>query len=233
MDKIIDIAIPAWPNHPKRLEYVSRVIESLRANLFASRHLLRYFCSAESERDPGHEWKGTQLTKLCEKHGIPLVYRDGPASLGGNMNSAIQMCTSPWILVVQDDWMLRSPIDLSDGVDFMQRRSDIALIRYEVPVRKTGGTAFCGGDGEFRKVDIAGPWPYGDGPHLRRQDFWTKFGWYKESGKHGRSEVAMQKLLVKRNANIWATAASHFQNIGDVASVPESQDWRRPRRVRR
>ena len=62
---IIDVAMVSWPNHPKRVEYMAAVMESLSAKLTASDHELRWYCSIETERDPRSTWHGDELEAIC------------------------------------------------------------------------------------------------------------------------------------------------------------------------
>lgn len=223
----IDVAITAWPNHPKRLEYFRTVVKALRDKLTASRHELRYHCSAESEVDPAHSWHGPELCHICDEEEISLSWREGPASLGGNMNAALRLCTAPTIFLVQDDWLLLRPLDLSDGADYLTANSDVDLIRYSWPGNLTH---FIGCRGGWPIVDFADGWTYGDDPHLRRQDFMQKHGWYIEGGPHGRSEGDMLYRLRRAQATILASNELYFGTIGAVASVIEEC---RPRAVPR
>ncbi len=241
----IDVAIAAWPNHPKRLEYFQLVVESLREHLTASRHELRLFCSAETERDPARRWCGLELEHLCTEHGISLSWRDAPANLGANMNAALAMCTGDYILLQQEDWRLKHPLDLSDGADFLAARGHLSVVdeplgaspflrpdilRYSWPEDPKMHPAMieqprwpCG----YRQIDVGGKWPYGDDPHLRRPGFMHDFGWYHEGGRHGSASASMMKFLVRRRAVIAAAGRCYYKHCGSVSSVLNDKRKRR------
>jgi hypothetical protein len=223
----IDVVLMTWPNHPKRIEYFRRTLTGLRANLTASRHRLNYLVSSESERDPDSTWHGNELAEICEAEFMPLFFRDGPASLGAGMNAALRLCTSPTIFLVQDDYELLYPLDISPGADLLEKHHDIDIIRYSYYTHPQNGTRFLGAleeDG-FRTVDIYGPWPYGDDPHMRTPRTVERHGFYREGIGHG-SEGDMVHRLVAGRAKIVAYDRCYFGNFGEVSAVPNAQEYR-------
>ena len=231
---LIDVAFVTWPNHPKRIAYFRDTLDALNKHLTAASYDLRFVCSSESERDPTSSWHGDELEELCRRNGIRLEYRSGPASLGANMNAALRLCSAELIFLVQDDWRLLAPLDLSDGADLLLADRSIDLIRYSYYQHPEHGTEFgawCDGyTNKFRRVRIGGCWPYGDDPALRRQDFMAKHGWYLESPNHCLPEGDMLRRLVAARANIVAAERSYFAHVGVVAAVPTAKDDR-PRAV--
>ena len=238
----IDVVVVTWPNHPRRMEYFIRTLAALRRHLTASRHHLVWHCSAESERDPTTEWYGDQLDDACRCYFsgpvIQLHWRNPPASLGGAMNSAYALGDAPVTFLVQDDWELLYPLDLSPGVELLQARPEIDLLRYSYYLHPVNGTQFDGGLEStspqfrfgFRRVRIDGPWPYGDDPQMRRRD-WLH-GPYLEGPPHGMSEGDMVHRLVRNRAVIFAADRCYFGTFGEVSAVPVSQEVR-PRAVSR
>lgn len=219
----IQVALVTFPNHPARLAYFRHTVMGLKEKLTASRHTLGYVCSAESERDPTREWQGGFLEKFCQGMGIELKYREGRASLGANMNAAMRMCTAPLILLVQDDWLLTEPLDLSPGADFLLNTRDVDLLRYSWPGYEL---IFHPNPDGWRRIDPDGPWCYGDDPHLRRQDFMARYGWYREDGPPLCSEGDMVWRMKRMRANICAADKVYFAGIGDVSSVPLDREQR-------
>jgi hypothetical protein len=219
---MIDICIVAWPNHPARMEYFRQMWASLKRYLSASRHVLRYWCSSESERDPAAPWCGGELQDFCRREAITLSSRPAPASLGANMNGALRLGSAEHVLLVQDDFELRAPCDLSAGVGLLQAHPEVDLIRYSWPPM----TRFVGQIDGWPLVDIDGDWPYGDEPQLRRRDFSDKWGWYTEGGRHACSEADMLWQLVNHGAVIVAADQNYFGNCGAVSAVPADREFR-------
>jgi len=223
---LVDVALVTWPNHPSRLEYFKRTVEALRANLTASRHELVWLCSAESERDPKYPWCGDALAAFCESEGIRLLYRPegASASTGANHNAAMRAGTGDVVLLQQDDWLLTEPLDISDGVDLLLDDSTVDIVRYSFPNNDRQRPTFYPWRDGWRKLDLAGRWPYGDDPHLRRRDFMDKWGWYKE-GKHGQQSSDLMGRLIAGNATIVASRKSYFVHYGKVTAVVDDVRW--------
>lgn len=226
----IDVVLVTWPNHPKRIKYFARTMRALREKLSAARHVLRWLCSAESERDPQSTWHGDELESLCREWGIDLVWRPPPASLGGNMNTACKLARSEVFLLVQDDYQLLEPLDLSPGAEFMAAHPGVDLLRYSYYQHPQHGTQFAGELDGWRLVNLDGYWPYGDDPQLRRPLFALRWGKYLEGGRHGMSESEMLLRLVRgvdsRRPVIAAADRCYFGHFGEVAAVPLVREFR-------
>jgi hypothetical protein len=226
----VDVNLVTWPNHPKRLEYFHETVDAIRRHMTASRHDIRFYCSAESERDSRHMWFGTSLETYCQCQDIELHWRSARANLGANMNAALRLGNSPTVLLVQDDWLLLRDLDLSPGVEFMER-GGADLLRYSFPDIDTMRPMFYEqGDGWLR-IDLTSTWIYGDDPHLRRRDFMDTWGWYLEGGGHGMASATLMQTLRCLCADIAvADRASYFRHFGDVTAV---LDDKRNRRITR
>jgi hypothetical protein len=110
-------------------------------------------------------------------------------------------------------------LDLSPGAALLARHKKLDIVRYSWPVAP-GMHPTCDGDVEgWRKVDVKGPWPYGDDPHLRRRDFMDKWGWYYDGGKHGTASGGLMGTLVKRRGQIVLADKVYYQHIGYASAV--------------
>ena len=146
------------------------------------------------------------------------------------MNAALRLGTSPTVLLVQDDWLLLRDLDLSPGVEFIEQ-GGADLLRYSFPDCDSMRPTFLEDPDGWPRVDLAGLWPYGDDPHLRRRDFMDHWGWYFEGGGHGTASATLMRDLIAGEANIAvADRSSYFRHIGDVTAVI---DDRRGRRITR
>lgn len=226
----IDVVMLAWPNHPKRIEYFDAAVASLHEHLTATGFSVDFHCSSESERDPARDWYGCELSALCTVAGINLDYRDGNADLGANMNAALRMGDAPWELLVQDDFALIEPLDISEGIAFLDSHPGFAAVRYHYGLNTT---KFTGDVDGFRVVDINGPWPFSDSCQLRRRTFASAYGEYAESTEkrpvvHGGSESDMCSRLRASGANIAASPRPMFKHIGKTRA--EYRDHRPSRR---
>jgi hypothetical protein len=216
---VIDIAMTSWPNHPKRIEYISIVLESLKANLSASGHELKLYCSIETQRDPKVTWHGDELAALLQQYGATYAWRDDTANLGANMNAAIRMGSGRFVLVNQDDWALRYPLDISPGAELLDRYHDLDIVRYCWPDSDNMRPTYCGDLDGWRLIDPKGRWPYGDDPHLRRRDFTDTWGWYMEGGGHGSASGALMEKMARLKAKSVVADRVYYAHKGRVSAV--------------
>lgn len=228
---MIDVNLVTWPNHPRRIEYFRRTVGLLHERLSAWACPIAWRCSSDSEHDPAASWHGEELQALCDAAEINLSWRNGPAGLGENMNAAARLGVNPYVLLVQDDFELRYPLDLAPGVRLLRDHPEVDLIRYGWPghMTKTLPSPENDIDG-WKRVAIPGHWPYGDEPQLRRRSFHDKWGPYVEEGIHGHSESQMLHKLVHGNAVIVLADKLYFHNFGAVSAVIDDH---RDREVRR
>lgn len=227
---MIDVAICTWPNHPLRLEYFIRTMNSVFRHLRAKYDRLRFFCSAETAQDPDFEWQGKKLADYCYFHQIELHWRDAPPNLGANMNAAIRLCKAPVIFVQQDDWCLDYPLDLSPGAEFLLANRDVDLLRYCWPDNDRMRPTFIDQPDGYRRIDMQGQWPYGDEPHMQRQDFVKKWGKFLEGGKHASASYALTQKLRAGNANIRVADKNYYHHFGQISSYPRDVEKRAGRR---
>lgn len=222
----VDVNFVTWPNHPKRLEYFQRCVSPAVDQITATRHCMRFLCSSESERDPEHRWFGGELVAWCSERGIPLSFRHGPASLGAAMNDAFRLSAADYVMLLQDDWLLLEPLDLSDGIDFMEAHLEADTFRYSWPGMER--VTVIGEVDGYRRLDPRGSWPYGDDPHIRRQTFHEKFGWHVEGPPHGAGESCMLVEFGRRNAQVFLADKIYFGHCGSVAAVIHDERQRLP-----
>jgi hypothetical protein len=183
----------------------------------ASRHKIHRICISESEHDPLNNWYGPHLEDYCKQIDLPLVYRERKANLGEMMNDAMNASKTKYTMIVQDDWYLEHPCDLSPGINLMEKHPQIDIIRYSWP----GETMITPkGDLEgWRKLDPKGMWPYGDDPHIRRDTFKKRFGPYYTGLRHGSSESDMVYRFGDRNAFVLLADKLYFGHCGEVSAV--------------
>lgn len=218
---MIDVAITSWPNSPHRLHYFKTVAGALLDGLSATRYGLRFLCSAESHPLPDHKWCGNELEAFCASNGVELHWRDKPPSMGGNSNDLLTLCTAPFVLFMQDDWLLKTPLDLSDGADLMEGNGSIDLIRYCFGQGRHKPEFTTHPDG-WRRFILAAPWPYGMDPHLLPGTFSEKWGPFHDEPNSVASEGDMLWRLVNGKAEIVAADRSYFyhrKEAGEIGAV--------------
>lgn len=221
----LDIALVAWPNHSARLKAFIDTVHALQVFLITTGLRVSWLCSSESAVDPKHPRGGDQLWEFCAHNNIRLEFRKGAPGLGENMNAALRMCDSEFILLVQDDRPPFRSLDLSHGVSYLRKHPDVALIRYDWPRGRNADTGIERtprdpvGNG-WHRLCCEGPWFYGDEPQLRHRSFMDRYGWYKEGVQHGKSETDMKIRLRYARATIITPQYPYFShNCGGVSAV--------------
>lgn len=245
---IVHIAITTWPNHPLRFEYFQRMLGSLFQNLEGSieyvkdQYLVKFFCSAETKRDSNFQWMGPDLEAYCYGKGITLFWHEDKPNLGANTNFIMQKCLddgAEFIYMQQDDWELRYPLDLITGIRLLDAENVNAhMIRYSWPDVDRMRPKFV--DDErylfhqeypgIKRIDPRSHWFYGDDPHLRRADFFNKFGWYLEGGAHASASMDMMNRLRKQGAKIYAADRCYYKHFGQISAYPNDSRAGRDRR---
>ena len=213
----ITIVFTTWPNHPKRWQYFMTCIPRVLEMMTASQHEIRYVVVSESEKDPLNEWYGPQLKAFCWNNHLPLSFRQGKPNLGAMMNDAMRASHTKYTMIVQDDWFLEMPCDLSPGIALMEEHPEIDIIRYSWPAHMISPPI-----GDFygwRRINPNGMWPYGDDPHIRRASFTERFKPYIEYGHHGASEGDMVYEFGRKNAFVLLADKLYFGHCGEVSAV--------------
>jgi hypothetical protein len=209
----------SWPNHPRRIEYTSTILDVLSEKLNARDYMMRFYMSAETQRDPDHTWHGDELEELCEHYGVVLQWRGEPANLGANMNAAMRMGNGEFIYLQQDDWLLREPLDLSPGADLLEKYNQLDIVRYCWPDSDRMRPTYNGELDGWRTIDPKGKWPYGDDPHLRRRDFMDRWRWYKEGGGHGSASGSVMEMMAAGGALSVVADKVYYAHHGRVSAV--------------
>lgn len=220
MVALIDVCFVAWPRHVDRMRYFERTVTLLKKCLLASRHELRYVCSAESwsVTAEGAAW----MEAKCRELGIWLSWRIAEPNFGSNMNRALELGTGSHRFLVLDDWDIVGPLDLSPHCDFLDSNPRFAMVRYSWSPREhvTRWKGPVEGT-DLNEIDMSSLYPYGDHPNLRRASYRDEFGPYFEGGDLGKPEINLGGILRRDGWRIAATRERMFLHSGHVSSVEE------------
>jgi glycosyltransferase involved in cell wall biosynthesis len=146
---------------------------------------------------------------IAFQHEIPfrLVLAERNGGLGNNINKGQAAVTTPYTLYVQEDFVPTEHFEASfrDALSFMQEDKNLDYIRFYAYVKYPYLQAYAKGfsklvyhswQPDYRKI-----YAYSDHPHLRRSDFISKFGTYKEGVNVDRSEYAMCISFIQKGGN--------------------------------
>jgi glycosyltransferase involved in cell wall biosynthesis len=137
------------------------------------------------------------LRSITDKYHFRLVTAPKNAGLGNNINKGQDAVNTPYTLYVQEDF---DPFQgykkhLEDALAIMEERNDVDMIRFYAYFKYPYLKPYKNGFSEmifriwypgYRKFHV-----YSDHPHLRRSNFFEKFGRYPEGIKGDKTEFTM------------------------------------------
>jgi len=116
---------------------------------------------------------------------------------GKNVNTALKAIVTPFVFLMEDDYVANGPVDLETGARLMTNVEQVGLVRYDGLaghfltlhinefVNHEGRIDYCVIDKKSRHLNV-----YSNRPHLRHKRFTDYYGYYPEGGKLGWTEEA-------------------------------------------
>lgn len=167
-----------------------------------------------------------------------LVTTDVNKGLGNNINKGQDAVTAPLTLYVQEDFEPSTQFaeHFSDALHFMKERKDLDIIRFYAYFKYPYTKPYQKGFSEM--VFRGAPWYlnhlkfhfYSDHPHLRRSDFFSKFGRYREGISGDKTEYSMSLSFIKHKAKGLFydefTTLFYQKNNADEPSTMDRAGWR-------
>jgi glycosyltransferase involved in cell wall biosynthesis len=137
------------------------------------------------------------LKSIADKYSFRLITTPKNAGLGNNINKGQDAVKTPYTLYVQEDFdpFLGYKKHLEDALSIMEERADVDLMRFYAYFKYPYLKPYKNGFSEmifkiwypgYRKFHV-----YSDHPHLRRSNFFEKFGRYPEGIKGDKTEFTM------------------------------------------
>jgi predicted O-methyltransferase YrrM len=208
------VAIITWARTEARLEYLRRTLDSLYDNLRLAGKRVPIVVSAERD---GAARSG--LEPLCLRYGARLVWNPRRAGPGCNLDHALSHTDAPFVLALQDDWVLAERLDLADGLRFLARRTkeDFHLVRYAWGMDDTIAHPL---EGRFLRLAPESTHLYSDQPHLRSAALSHIVGPYDavEPGDlswEWRYNNRIKALAAAGRLQVAAHWSNSFQHIGE------------------
>jgi len=174
----ISIIVFAY-NRPGYLDYT---LEKLIQNCSYPRNLIELIISDDGSKN------SSVIPYIAAKHSVDKVLLNRHGGLGYNQNMGLRQTNSPFILHLQDDFMLENKekenesfIDTSIGI--LKDNGDIDTVRlfdisFSIPY--TGVVEDFDYKGTIIKKIKDGIFTYSDNPHIKRKSFHEKFGFYDD-----------------------------------------------------
>jgi hypothetical protein len=179
-------------------------LQSLRDKLRVTGHLLEITVGAESYDAPYQ----SDARKICIEYGANFLENLEAPNLGRNLNNLQKHTKNPWIMYVQDDFELESPLEIGYDISLMEANSEIDMIRYTW--RKITPSEYQ--ISEYRHdlylLNTNCPHLYSDNPHLRRRDWLDRTGPYvtqdnaacENEMRQKANELKLRVLLTKNQS---------------------------------
>lgn len=134
------------------------------------------------------------LNTLRELLPEALVTNAARGGVGKSKNLALAEAfkQSPYVLLLEDDWVLRDLFDLTPHMKLLEDHTDIGMIRFGY--LGGGMTANFEGDSLYsywRLTRGSGVYIYSGQVSLRHERFYRTVGWHKEGISPGEEELEM------------------------------------------
>lgn len=176
------------------------------------------------------------VLQLKEEYNFTLVTTPKNKGLGNNLNKGQDAVKTPYTLYVQEDFIPEPifPDNLVKSVGFLDEMPELDMVRYYAYFSYPYLVPFKDG---YSKMVFKWWYPgytkffyYSDHPHLRRSNFFERFGRYKEGIKGDETEFKMGLSVLKHDGR--ALFYNEFNkmflqaNSSDEPSTMDRAKWR-------
>lgn len=145
------------------------------------------------------------LRSLQNQYTYQLVTTPNNRGLGNNINKGQDAVKTAFTLYVQEDFIPSAafPESFEDALDLMSQKSEIDIIRFyayfEYPYLENEVKGYYEMAFKLWKPGYQKFYIYSDHPHLRRKNYFQKFGRYVEGQKGDVTEYKMMMSFLKNN----------------------------------
>lgn len=142
------------------------------------------------------------LEVLRRRFGFRLITTESNRGLGHNINKGQDAVLTPFTLYVQEDFVPKPAFReaLSTAMELLNGRPDIDVARFyayeKYPYLSPIAGRFATMNFRFLSKGYKKYYYYSDHPHLRRQNFFQRFGRYREGIKGDQTEYNMMMSFV-------------------------------------
>jgi len=143
------------------------------------------------------------LNHLQKRFKFEIVYAETNKGLGNNLNKGQDAVTTPFTLYVQEDFVPATifPEKLEISLNFMKEDLELDMVRYYAYFKYPYLERFKEGFSKMKfSIFTSGYrkfYYYSDHPHLRRTNFFKRFGRYVENVKSDKTEYLMMISVLK------------------------------------
>lgn len=184
-----------------------------------------------------------RLKQLQQTINFNLITTPKNKGLGNNINKGQDAVKTPYTLYVQEDFEPTAIFagHFKDALQFIEEDNELDIVRFyayfKYPYTKSYGKGFS------EMIYKPYPWYnnhlkfyiYSDHPHLRRSNFFNKFGRYREGAKGDLTEYSMAiSFIRKKGKGILFdnfTKLFYQKNSPDEPSTMGRSSWRESKNV--
>jgi glycosyltransferase involved in cell wall biosynthesis len=176
------------------------------------------------------------IKKLEDTFDFKLVTTPKNSGLGNNINKGQDAATSKYVLYVQEDFIpLASFVkNFKNGLSIIEGDNEVDVVRFYAYSKFPFLKSFKNGFSEMLfkplSANIDQITMYSDHPHLKRKNFFEKFGRYPEMKNPEKTEYGMMVSFLKKKgkAYIFDDFKSVFEQINSSSepSTMQRNYWR-------
>ena len=172
-----------------------------------------------------------KLKNLQKEFGFQLVTTPFNMGLGNNINKGQDQINTPYTLYVQEDFVPtdKFPKKISEAFEIMNEHENVDLIRFFIQVKPPALRPFKHGFSEMRfrllQTGTEKFFCYSDTPHLRRSNFFEKFGRYRENVRAIKCEKAMVMSFLQSKGKGLVCDTSDIFFHDNPHEEPSTQDY--------
>lgn len=201
-------------NRPKEIK---QVVEALIEHIdYPADKITLYVCDDSS---PGNYTTALARNKLFKHWKTFFITTPQNSGWGANVNNGLKGISEDFIFFVEDDYVLKRPLNLRVGVALLQARTNIGMLRYRgihgshMVMHQFEADISPFYDGSYQATPVSGInrvnylqldsgspdlYLYSHGPHLKRAIFHETHGQYPEGLKLGATEEAFAHRVKDR-----------------------------------
>jgi len=194
---IVTIIVTTYdPGDGSRTKYLVDTIDSLSKNLRYTGTIK--FIITDDSTEENHE-KNVDVARqiVLNDWGDCTIINTNRKGVGFAKNNALKLAfnTSPYVLLMEDDWKLKEPFDLIKHVEVLNEHPEFSMVRF----------GYLGGTFDASYVDLgpfksywklhrgSGVYIYSGQIGLRSKKFYDGIGWHLEDISPGEEELDMCK----------------------------------------
>ncbi len=215
--------------HYNRVSSLERLLSAFSNQNIAFKEII----VSDDASDPGCQ---VELGKLKDLYGFTLLTGQVNKGLGNNLNKGQLAVSTPYTLYVQEDFIPSSDFSthFKEALEIMEEDHSVDLIRLFAnsiyPYLKPYKNQFMEAMYKPWFLNTHKIYNYTDNPHLRRSDFFDRFGKYKEGIPSDRTEYFMCISFIqnKGRALFYKDFKGLFihENSADEPSTVKRSSWR-------